>query len=190
MRSRSLPLARIVAAPTARDEAKKQASKLVEDAAVAEAGGDIDNSTDLLHAAIKSDRNNSLAHWRLGELQANKQWVRVEDAQKQAASDRRLPEYQDLRAKSRDTLEDQLALAKWCRKAGLFDEARFHWANVLAADPNNADALIAALGCPLDRRPTDDDGTNCGRQESEIEFVSGAVSGQYCEMAPGFGWPQ
>src|SRR4029078_1721464 len=74
---------------------------------------------------------------------ANKQWVRVEDAQKQAASDRRLPENQDLRAKSRDPLEDQLARAKWCRKAGLFDEARFHWANVLAADPNNADALRA-----------------------------------------------
>src|SRR4029079_3195484 len=132
-----------VAAPTARDEAKKQSSKLVEDAAVAEAGGAIDNSTDLLHAAIKSDRNNALAHWRLGELQANKQWVRVEDAQKQAASDRRLPEYQDLRAAASDTLEDQLALAKWCRKAGLFDEARYHWANVLAADPNNADALRA-----------------------------------------------
>jgi len=79
----------------------------------------------------------------LGELQANKQWVRVEDAQKQAASDRRLPEYQDLRAAASDTLEDQLALAKWCRKAGLFDEARYHWANVLAADPNNADAQRA-----------------------------------------------
>ena len=42
-----------------------------------------------------------------------------------------------------DTLEDQLVLARWCRKNRLDDEARFHWASVLAHDPDNDEAQRA-----------------------------------------------
>ena len=40
-------------------------------------------------------------------------------------------------------MEDQIALAKWCLKYHLNDEARFHWANVLKINPQHADALRA-----------------------------------------------
>jgi Pretoxin HINT domain len=122
---------------------KTEAERLIAAAAHAEISGNIPQSIALLHDAIRVDRENRLAHWQLGEVQINKQWVRVEEAQQRAAGDRQQAEYRERRSAATDSLQDQWALAKWCRKNSLVDEARFHWANVLAADPNNEDALRA-----------------------------------------------
>jgi hypothetical protein len=122
---------------------KTEADRLIASAAQAEIAGDIPHSLALLHDAIRIDGDNRLAHWHLGEVQINKQWVRVENAQQRAAGDRQQADYRRRRAAATDSLQEQWALAKWCRKNGLVDEARFHWANVLATDPNNEDALRA-----------------------------------------------
>ena len=41
------------------------------------------------------------------------------------------------------SLDGQLALARWCRKNGFDEEAKFHWRTVLAHQPNNEEALRA-----------------------------------------------
>ena len=73
----------------------------------------------------------------------DKQWVAVEEAQRRASADPLQDEYRERRAAAGNRAQEQLALAKWARKKGLTDEALFHWARVLAADPKNAEALHA-----------------------------------------------
>jgi hypothetical protein len=127
----------------ANESPKAGSEQLIARAAQAEIAGEIAKSADLRREAVQADRNNRLAHWQLGEVEAGKQWVKVEEAQQRAAGDRQLAEYKRLRAAAGDRFAGQLDLAKWCRKNGLLDEARFHWANVLTADPNNVDAQRA-----------------------------------------------
>jgi hypothetical protein len=120
-----------------------EAERLVAAAAEAATSGDVAKSIALLADAVRIDPDNRLARWQLGEIRTNKKWLKVEEAQQQAASDRLQTQYLKLRAASDDLLESQLALAQWCTKRGLKDEARYHWANVLTADPSNKPAQRA-----------------------------------------------
>ena len=52
----------------------------------------------------------------------------------------RLAAYRRIREKYRETVEDQLALAGWCKKAGLHDQWRAHLGNVLALNPDHQEA--------------------------------------------------
>src|SRR3954470_5165726 len=122
---------------------KADAAPLVAAAAEAEIRGDIKRSDTLLKEAISTDPSNRLAHWRQGEIQVNKKWLAVEEAQQRAAEDRRFAEYDHRRLFATNTLADQLAVAKWCSKHNLVDESRYHWANVLALDLNNVEAQRA-----------------------------------------------
>lgn len=128
------------AAPVA---SNTDAERLVTAAAEAEVRGDVAKSIALLKDAVRSDPDNRLAHWQLGEILVKNKWTTVDDAQQQAASDRLQADYLQLRAASGDSLESQLALPQWCRKHNLKDEARYHWANVLTADPNNKESQNA-----------------------------------------------
>ncbi len=125
------------------DTSKADAERMVASAAQAEIAGDISRSFSLLHDALRVDPDNRSARWQLGEMKAGNKWVSIEEAQRRDSADPRQAQYRDLRAKSGDSPEGQLALAKWCRKNGLNDEAKFHWANVLAVDPKNEEALRA-----------------------------------------------
>ena len=57
-----------------------------------------------------------------------------------APQNQRLAAYRRLREKYRETVEDQLALAAWCKKAGLQDQWRAHLGNVLALNPDHQEA--------------------------------------------------
>ena len=127
----------------ANDAARLEAQRLVAAAAQAEIAGDTSRYLSLLHDALRSDPDNQLARWQLGEVQLDDKWVTVEEAQRRAAADPLQAEYRQRRTASGQGLQDQLALARWCRKNKLSDEAQFHWATVLSLDPTNEEALRA-----------------------------------------------
>jgi hypothetical protein len=125
------------------DATKTEADRLIATAIQAEIGGDIPQAIASMQNAVRTNPGNQLARWRSGQLRVDGQWTTVEEAQRRASGDPRQAQYRQLCMAASETADDQLALAKWCRKYRLNDEARFHWANVLKADPNDKDALRA-----------------------------------------------
>jgi Pretoxin HINT domain len=125
------------------DTATTSAERLVADALRAEITGDAARRAELLSKAINAAPDYAPARWQCGQVCDSGQWLPVDQAQQAAAADPKRAEYLRLRAAGGDTLGGQLALARWSRKNGLDDEARFHWASVLARDPNNDDAQHA-----------------------------------------------
>ena len=122
-------------------EVDTAAERLVADALRAEVAGNAARRTALLNEAIDVAPDYSPARWHSGQVLADGQWLPVGDAQQAAANDPKRAEYQSLRAAGGDSLDGQLALARWCRKNGFDEEARFHWRTVLAHEPNNDEAL-------------------------------------------------
>src|SRR5215211_7888782 len=127
----------------AADKSKVSADRLVDLAIQAELAGDLSRSFSLLHEAVRVDPENRLARWHLGEVQLDNKWMTAEEAQRRASVDPRQAEYRDRRNTVGQSPQGQLALARWCRKNDLNDEAQFHWATVLAIDPKNEEALRA-----------------------------------------------
>ncbi len=119
------------------------AERLVDEARQAEVKGDSAQQFALLREAVRVEPDFELARWQLGQVKIGDAWVAVEEAQRQSAADPRQAEYRDLRKRFGDKPAGQLALARWCRKNGLEDEARFHWASILAEQPNHREALRA-----------------------------------------------
>jgi hypothetical protein len=128
---------------TASDAPKTNADRLVDASAQAEIAGDVSRSFSLLHDAVRLDPTNAAAHWQLGEIKAGDRWESIEQTQRRATSDSRMAEYLQRRAASDNSAQADLALARWCRKSNLSDEANYHWRRVLAVDPNNEEALRA-----------------------------------------------
>jgi len=85
------------------------------------------------------------AMWASGEVQFNKQWIKIDDVPRLASKDTALAMYESKREKTPDTLAGQLNLARWCLGRGLMQQARAHFNEVLVFDPDNAEAR-AALG--------------------------------------------
>src|SRR4051794_30678527 len=72
-----------------KDADKAEAARLVAGATQAEIHGDNAQSFSLLHKAVQLDPDNRLARWQLGEVQVDKEWVSVEEAQRRASTDPR-----------------------------------------------------------------------------------------------------
>ncbi|MEX0611757.1 MAG: polymorphic toxin-type HINT domain-containing protein [Pirellulales bacterium] len=130
-------------APAKKAKDYSTAERLVEEARQAQIDGDTTHCFALLRQAIRVAPDYELARWQLGQMQVGGEWLSVEEAQRRAAADPRQAEYRDRRKAHGESPEGQLALARWCRKNDLTDEARFHWASVLSVDPNNEEALRA-----------------------------------------------
>ena len=97
----------------------------------------------------------------------------VEEAQRRAAADPLQAEYCKLRAAAGQNVQDQLALARWCRKSKLADEAKFHFSTVLSLDPKNEEALRA-----LDMRWKDGQLVNrdeSTQQKKQVQEAKNAV---------------
>jgi hypothetical protein len=122
---------------------KAESERLVAAAAKAEMGGETSRAFSLLHDAVRIDPENRLARWQLGEVKVDGQWMTAEELQRRSAADPRQVEYRERRKEAGQTPQGQMALARWCRKNNLNDEAQFHWVNVLAVDPKNGEALHA-----------------------------------------------
>jgi hypothetical protein len=97
----------------------------------------------LLHEAVRVAPDYSLARWQLGQIKVGSEWLSLEEAERRAAADPRQANYRERKALVGETPQGQLELARWCRGNNLNEEARFHWASVLAVDANNREALRA-----------------------------------------------
>jgi hypothetical protein len=117
------------------------AERLVAESADVRVEGDVTRSLTLLREAVDAAPDYRPARGMLGQLRVGNEWLAVEEAQRRAAADPQQANYAELRQQYGETPGGQLALARWCRKNNLSDEARFHWASVLSIDPTNEEAL-------------------------------------------------
>jgi hypothetical protein len=124
-------------------EYSTNAEGLVEQAEQAAIDGDMAQRFALLREAVRIDPQYSLARWQLGQVEVDGQWLSVEEAQRRSAADPKQAEYRSRRAEFDESPAGQLALARWCRKNGLDEESRFHWASVLSSQPAHREALRA-----------------------------------------------
>ena len=134
-------------------EVPKTARQLVDRAREAAMAGDSARQFALLRQAVRIEPDDQVARWQLGQIQVDGRWMTVEEAQRHAAAEPAQARYRELRAEHGESLEGQLALARWCRRNNLDDEARFHWASVLSVQPGNEEAL-ALFGHALAQRAT------------------------------------
>ena len=140
-----IALGAMLTAPVAMADApaKPEAERLVAAAAQAKVAGDAAKAIALLHEAVRSDPENQLARWQLGQVNVDGKWLSVEEAQRRAAADPRQGEYTKRRGSAAANVADQMLLARWCRDNKLTDEAQLHWSIVLMLDPSSKEALRA-----------------------------------------------
>jgi hypothetical protein len=127
---------------------KATTSALVQEALERELTGKSAERDALLQKALEQSPDDAQAHWQLGQVQVDGRWLSPEAAAQLAAQDKRLPRYQQKRDAASGSLDDEIALARWCRKNKLDDEERVHWLRTLELQPNNAEAVRG-----LDLRP-------------------------------------
>jgi tetratricopeptide (TPR) repeat protein len=123
----------------------ERADGLVKEALFREVYGGNDDRSRLLSEARSIVPNFAPAMWASGEVQFNRQWVKIDDVPRLASNDTDLATYLGKRDKTPDTLSGQLALARWCRARGLEEQARAHFNQALIFDPDNREAR-AELG--------------------------------------------
>jgi hypothetical protein len=117
-------------------------SELVTAALQAELRFDSATRTATLARAVAETPQNGPARWHSGYVRVDNQWLALDEAEKKTAADPRLIEYRQLRQLSGSGLEDQIALAKWCRKQNLDEYERFHWSAVMQLQPQNKEAQV------------------------------------------------
>jgi hypothetical protein len=123
-------------------------AELVDAALRSELDGQSEVRKTLLDRALKLDAEFAPARWHSGYVRYDGKWLSPDEVAALAAGDSKRAEYRKRRDTVVDRAEDHRELARWCRKNGLADEARVHWAKVLEFNPQDADA-IASLGLQL-----------------------------------------
>src|SRR5262245_534365 len=117
-----------------------EAPALVQAALDAEVAGDPAKRAALLAEALKADPEFAPARWHNGQLKFDGQWRTLEDVQSLVSKDSRWIGYRELRGQLGLAPEDHLRLAEYCRAYDWLHEGRYHWTNVLLADPENREA--------------------------------------------------
>jgi len=115
--------------------------RLINESGSAKSDGNMALAYALLHDVVRIAPDNSQARWQLGQVKVQGEWLTIEEAQRRAAADPRQAKYREHKDEVSNNPDDQLALARWCRKNKLDDEAGVHLASVLSVDPNNKTAL-------------------------------------------------
>jgi hypothetical protein len=117
-----------------------RAAKLVEQALDAGLAGDSALRTKLLAEAVAADGDYAPARWQSGQVNFNGRWQSPEQIGELVSSHPRWRQYKELRDSAAGVLADHVALARWCLKNELAAEERYHWMNVLLADPSHKQA--------------------------------------------------
>ncbi len=120
-----------------------QAASLVQAALDAEQAGDAAQRSALLEKAIAADPDFAPARWQSGHVMFDGKWRTPEQVELLVATHDRWVAYREFRDSLEGTAEDHEELARYCQKNGLEREARYHWANVLLAAPDHAEARKA-----------------------------------------------
>ncbi len=142
-----LPLS-LVAAEFKLPDADATPAELVNAALRSELDGPSEARKTLLDRALELDPDYAPARWHSGYVRWDDKWLTLDEVAGRAADDKQLAEYRKRRDVLVDRADDHRELARWCKKNGLVDEARVHWAKVLEFDPADVDAL-SALGLQL-----------------------------------------
>jgi hypothetical protein len=123
-------------------ERTRTAAKLLDETLHREAKEGVADRAALLKPVLEEASNCEAAWWQSGFVYdaRRKNWLRWDEFQEQAAKDERLIAYRKVRAKSPETADGHLAMARWCSKRKLEDQAQAHWTRVLELDPDNAEA--------------------------------------------------
>jgi hypothetical protein len=122
-----------------------EAPALVQAALDAELAGDPARRAALLAKALKADPDFAPARWHNGQVKFDGRWRKLEEVQELVAKDPRWIGYRELRHQLGLAPGDHLLLAEYCREHDLAPEGRYHWTNVLLADPQSK-AARAYLG--------------------------------------------
>ena len=116
------------------------ANLIVQAALQAEVDGDPSHREVLLTRALQRDSKHLPARWHSGHVQVQDQWLTLEQAENDATQQGTVAAYRKLRDLHAGSLTGELALAQWCRKHGLQERERLHWAGALRLDPSNREA--------------------------------------------------
>ncbi|WP_442482921.1 polymorphic toxin-type HINT domain-containing protein [Aeoliella sp. SH292] len=119
------------------------AERMTREALAAGAAGETELREDLLDQALRVAPDHAPARWAKGQIEQDGEWKSIGVVQEEARANTRRDEYQAMKSQAPEGSAAQLELAKWCQRNNLADEARYHWLNVLTADPQNKDALRA-----------------------------------------------
>ncbi len=114
-------------------EQTKETRELVETALRYELEGENDRRQVMLNAALEANPNDALANWHAARVWSNDRWLDLSEAQRQAATDPTLTQYRQIR-QGANTPDKLLALARWCARQGLREQAELHYTQ-LAAHP-------------------------------------------------------
>ena len=98
------------------------ASDLVRSALEKELAGDNADREALLQKAVQQTPDDAAARWQLGQVRVGDAWLTPAQVENAAQQDPRLAEYRRRRDAAAATVDDQVALAQWCRKNNLSDE--------------------------------------------------------------------
>ncbi|MGO8745783.1 MAG: polymorphic toxin-type HINT domain-containing protein [Thermoguttaceae bacterium] len=123
-------------------EQARNAAKLVEQTLRTEAAEGVPDRVELLRPILATMPHYEAAFWHCGYVfgAKEKEWLRYDDTARSAAKDQRLTAYREIRDQYAQTVEGQAALARWCEKHKLPDQARSHWTRVLELAPDNLEA--------------------------------------------------
>ena len=116
------------------------APELVQAALEAELAGDLAGRKELVEQSLDSDADFAPARWQKGEIKFNGKWKSPEEIASLVKRDPRWAEYRKLRDAGDGSMATHASLAQWCKRQGLADEERYHWANVLLAAPGHQQA--------------------------------------------------
>ena len=140
----SLAIGRVSAfdAPTNQQPAQTiaDAKQLVQQALEAEAQGSPNERAALLQQAQQAAPECADAHWQAGDVKLNGAWTHFDAPSKDPKVVAKLDEYRQRQDQAKNTVQDQTDLALWCEKAGLAEQAKLHWFNVLKLQPNSKQA--------------------------------------------------
>ncbi len=118
----------------------RAASEAVQQALRCEARGADYRRQELIQSALEQVPDYPPALWQSGHVRHQNQWVRFDELPDLLAEDSRMAEYRHRREEAPQTLEGQLALAQWCAKRKLDEQARAHLTAVLEIDPEHSQA--------------------------------------------------
>lgn len=121
----------------------REAQELVREALQQESEGTTSERERLLVAAASLAPQNSAVHWHRGQVQFQGKWLSPEEVATQATESRTLAEYASRRRSITDTAAAQAALAEWCARVRLPDQARAHYLRTLELAPDHVEARLA-----------------------------------------------
>ena len=119
------------------------AEGLVQEALHCEIDGRLAQRQQLLQLALVRYPDCESAYWHQGFVRQDGQWLSLDQIERYHKADSRFVEYRSRRAEAEDNVDEQIALARWCRRNHLPQQERAHWTRVLYLEPEHSLALKA-----------------------------------------------